>query len=180
MARRYGPPVPTVRRGRQHRPLNICGCDNRITDVSLVAQQYHPWLLCQTGGFGPRQRQSTVAEGAPCPFFRLDVRQGCHVGLTTYMFSPPHETDRSTTVVRPNQCQLCAMKVMFGVSSCTLLLVLYSCDYGTPASCRVLNLYAFGRGSSHCISWYRIQLVLTACDVRYHTVLWDNRSPGQL
>ena len=39
---------------------------------------------------------------------------------------------------------------------------------------------AFRRGSSHCISWYQIQQVLTTCNVRYHTVLWGNRSTGQL
>ena len=35
-------------------------------------------------------------------------------------------------------------------------------------------------GSSHCIWWYQIQLTLTTCDVRYHTVLWDDGGAGQL
>ena len=32
---------------------------------------------------------------------------------------------------------------------------------------------AFGRGSSHCIPWYQIRQVLTACNARYHTVLGE-------
>ena len=27
---------------------------------------------------------------------------------------------------------------------------------------------------------YQMQLALTTCDVRYHAVLWDDRSTGQL
>ena len=39
---------------------------------------------------------------------------------------------------------------------------------------------AYRRGSSHCISWFQIELTLTTCHVRYHTELWDNRSIGLL
>ena len=39
---------------------------------------------------------------------------------------------------------------------------------------------AHGLGSSHCISWYQIQLSLTTCHVRYHIALWGSRSIGQL
>ena len=36
-------------------------------------------------------------------------------------------------------------------------------------------------GSPGCpISRYPMQLTLTECDVRYHTVLWDNRGTGHL
>ena len=40
--------------------------------------------------------------------------------------------------------------------------------------------YCSGRGSSHCISWQQTQPILTTCHVRYHTILWDNRSTGLL
>ena len=39
---------------------------------------------------------------------------------------------------------------------------------------------AVGRGSSHCISWYQIQLILTMCFFRYRTALWDTGSIGHL
>ena len=33
---------------------------------------------------------------------------------------------------------------------------------------------------SHCITWFRTQLILTACQIRYRSHLWDHRSTGQL
>jgi hypothetical protein len=39
---------------------------------------------------------------------------------------------------------------------------------------------SFGRGGSHCISWYQIQLIITACHVRYRIAFFDNRSIEQL
>ena len=39
---------------------------------------------------------------------------------------------------------------------------------------------AFERGSSQCISWHQVRLILTARHVRYRIDLWDNRSIGEL
>ena len=39
---------------------------------------------------------------------------------------------------------------------------------------------AYGRGSSHCISWYQKQFILTTCFVCYRIAVWDNCSTGQL
>ena len=33
---------------------------------------------------------------------------------------------------------------------------------------------------SHCITWFQTQLILTTCQIRYHSHLWDHRSTGQL
>ena len=32
----------------------------------------------------------------------------------------------------------------------------------------------------HCITWFQTQLILTMCQTRYHSHLWDHRSTGQL
>ena len=37
--------------------------------------------------------------------------------------------------------------------------------------CSSSTLGCLGRGSCRCISLYQIQLILTACDVRYHIAL---------
>ena len=31
-----------------------------------------------------------------------------------------------------------------------------------------------------CITWFQTQLILTTCQIRYHSHLWDHRSTGQL
>ena len=33
---------------------------------------------------------------------------------------------------------------------------------------------------SHCITWFQTQLILTTCQTRYHSHLWDHCSTGQL
>ena len=35
-------------------------------------------------------------------------------------------------------------------------------------------------GVSHCITWFQTQLILTMCQIRYRSHLWDHRSTGQL
>ena len=37
-----------------------------------------------------------------------------------------------------------------------------------------------GVAVSHRISWFQTQLIPTACQIRYHSHLWDHRSTGQL
>ena len=37
-----------------------------------------------------------------------------------------------------------------------------------------------GVAVSHCITWFQTQLIVTACQIRYHSHLWDHRSTGQL
>ena len=37
-----------------------------------------------------------------------------------------------------------------------------------------------GVAVSHCITWFQTQLILTACQIRYHSQWWDHRSTGQL
>ena len=36
-----------------------------------------------------------------------------------------------------------------------------------------------GVAVSHCITWFQTQLILTTCQIRYHSHLWDHRSTGQ-
>ena len=50
----------------------------------------------------------------------------------------------------------------------------------SPSCAPVSRWDAYRRGSSRCISWYHIWLILTSCYVRHHVALWDNRSIGQL
>ena len=49
-----------------------------------------------------------------------------------------------------------------------------------PISAPVPHWDAYGCGNSCCLSWRQIQLILTGCYVRYHIILWDNCSTGQL
>ena len=37
-----------------------------------------------------------------------------------------------------------------------------------------------GMAVSPCISWFQTQLILTACQMCYHSHLWDHRRSGQL
>ena len=37
-----------------------------------------------------------------------------------------------------------------------------------------------GVAVSHCITRFQTQLILTTCQIRYHSHLWDHRSTGQL
>ena len=37
-----------------------------------------------------------------------------------------------------------------------------------------------GVAVSHCITWFQTQLIPTACQIRYHSHLWDHRSTGHL
>ena len=36
-----------------------------------------------------------------------------------------------------------------------------------------------GVAVSHCITWFQTQLILTTCQIRYHSHLWDHRSTAQ-
>ena len=33
---------------------------------------------------------------------------------------------------------------------------------------------------SHCITWFQTQLILTTCQIRYHSHFWDHCRSGQL
>ena len=37
-----------------------------------------------------------------------------------------------------------------------------------------------GVAVSQCIKWFRTQLILTTCQICYHSHLWDHNSTGQL
>ena len=65
-----------------------------------------------------------------------------------------------------------------------LFLVLYA-----PQLCFILCFQSFclmhtgkptGVAVSHCITWFQTQLILTTCQIRYHSHLWDHRRTGQL
>ena len=47
-----------------------------------------------------------------------------------------------------------------------------------------LHLHVWGQSLcthiSHCITWFRTQLILTTLQIRYHSHLWDHSSTGQL
>ena len=46
--------------------------------------------------------------------------------------------------------------------------------------CLMHNGKPTGMAVSHCITWFQTQLILTTCQIRYHSHLWDHRSTGQL
>ena len=48
-------------------------------------------------------------------------------------------------------------------------------QHSTLVTCGSLRAW-----QSHCITWFQTQLVLTTCQIHYHSHLWDHRSTGQL
>ena len=93
----------------------------------------------------------------------------------------PHQSQRCDGSVAKSMGDGDLFRLSAASSLLSLCLAHRCCNAAFSLCCApVAHWDAFGRGGSHCISWYQIQFILTTPHVRSLIALWDNRSIGRL
>ena len=139
---------------------HYCALQHWCRDRAVSPRAY---LLLSTGLMVKKDKNSSlppppVVTTQICFFHRTP---GATAGISCYNFA------KKITSCPLNRAPHSAFLLRHSLSAFSLLRLMHT---GKPTGVAV----------SHCITWFQTRLILTTCQIRYHSHLWGHRSTGQL